>query len=147
MLTVLMVTMFSILTVASQAVLAEGATTTEVQVSVTHKQTESRSMLDDINAFRTGSDAWYWNSDDSTKTTLSGLSELTYDYGLEEVAMQRASEIAVSFSHARPNGSRCFTAYEDLDYSPATGGENIAAGSTSASSVFELWKESSENYC
>ena len=59
------------------------------------------------------SDAWYWNSDDTTKTTCDNLSELAYDYDLEKLAMKRAAEIALSYAHTRPNGERCFSIYDE----------------------------------
>ena len=37
---------------------------------------EAKRLTDD---FRT-SDTWYWNSDDETKTTVTGLSAFTYSY-------------------------------------------------------------------
>lgn len=77
-------------------------------------------MLDDINAFRTGGDAWYWNSSDSQKIQTGKLSPLAYSYDLEKVAMQRAAEIALTFEHTRPDGSSCFTAADDLHVNPGT---------------------------
>ena len=71
----------------------------------------ARSMLAYINEFRTGEDAWYWEADNTTKTYVTGLSPLKYDYDLEAVAMLRASEIAVKFSHTRPDGSKWSTAF------------------------------------
>ncbi len=121
-------------------------TTTEVEMTVTYGQTEARSILAMINEFRTGSDAWYWNDDDETKTTCTGLSELTYDYTLEAMAMQRAAEIALSYSHTRPNGTSCSTVYDDYSYIWYARGENIAAGYTSAESVFEGWQETDDDY-
>lgn len=115
--------------------------TVKVKMTGTYGQTEARKMLSMINEFRTGDDAWYWNSDDKTKTTCTDLKELTYDYDLEQAAMLRAMEIALSFSHTRPNGNICFTAYS---YSAA--GENIAAGYSSAESVFEGWQETEDDY-
>lgn len=99
-----------LVTLATPTAFAEDGDTTTVALTVTYGQTEARSMLELINAFRTGSDAWYWNEDDTTKTTCTGLSTLTYDYTLEAVAMQRAAEIALSYSHTRPNGESCATA-------------------------------------
>ena len=118
--------------------------TAEIELSVTYGQTEGRSMLEMINEFRTGDDAWYWNDDDTTTTTCSDLSELVYDYDLEAIAMQRAAEIAIYYSHTRPDNSTCWTAYED--YAWMAVGENIAAGYTSAEAVFEGWQEASESY-
>ena len=40
---------------------------------------EARSMLNMINEFRTGSDAWYWNKDNTTWTTVTGLKKLERD--------------------------------------------------------------------
>lgn len=95
---------------------ADGTTT--VELTVTYDQTGARSMLSMINEFRTSSDAWYWNDDDTTKTTCSNLSELTYDYTLEAVAMQRAAEIALYYNsnHNRPDGTEWYTAYSEAGY-------------------------------
>jgi len=66
--------------------LAEDTFTT-AHVTLTYDQTAAREMLESINAFRQGSDAWYWNEDDATKTVLTDLGPLTYDYDLEQTAM------------------------------------------------------------
>ncbi len=109
-------------------------------------QTEARSMLESINEFRTGEDAWYWNSDDSTKTTCAGLEELVYDYDLEKVAMQRAAEIALAWGHERPDGRSTWSAYDECGYERWSVGENIAAGYTSAYSAYVAWREDNEAY-
>jgi uncharacterized protein YkwD len=117
-----------------------------VQVTGTYGQTEARTMLQMINEFRTGEDAYYLDKDDSTTVTCSDLGELVYDYGLEKIAMQRAMEIALSFEHTRPNGNSCFTAYTE-DYSG--NGENIAfasAGYGSAATIFNAWREDDKLY-
>lgn len=114
-------------------------------MNVTYGQTEARGMLSMVNSFRTGSEAWYYNSENA-KINLSGLSTLTYDYDLEKVAMLRAAEIAYYYSHTRPNGMDCITAYGEKGYSSSAFGENIAYGFDSASSVFDAWKESNEDY-
>lgn len=118
----------------------------EISYPVTFGQTEARSMIDMINEFRTGSEAWYWNQDNETKTVLSGLDELVIDYDLERVAMQRAAECAIHFAHTRPSNERCFTAYSMVDAYFGTKGENIAAGYGSASSVFRAWREDDDPY-
>ena len=117
----------------------------QVQYDVTYGQTEARTMLAMINDFRTGGDAWYWDESDTNKTPVTGLQPLTYDYELEKVAMQRAAEIAISFAHDRPDGTECWTAYHDVGIY-CENGENIAAGSASAQSTFELWQETNEKY-
>ena len=68
----------------------------EISMDVTFNQTEARAMLDRINDFRTGSDAWYWDQTDTNKVYVTGLSTLEYDYELEKVAMQRAAEIVIN---------------------------------------------------
>lgn len=119
------------------------AATPPVKIKVTYGQTEARTMLADINAFRTSeTDAWCWDMSDSTKQPCS-TTELEYDYELERVAMQRAAEIALSYDHTRPNGKACFTAYPS-GYRGM--GENIAAGYASAAEVFDGWKEENESY-
>ena len=105
-------------------------------------QSEARSMLSDVNALRTGSEAWAWDSSNTTKVHYDA-SPLTYDYGLELNAMKRAAEIAIYYSHTRPNGESCFTAYTVQRGARA---ENIAMGYPSADSVFEAWCENDENY-
>lgn len=67
---------------------ANAAENIPVNISVEYGQTEARSILDMINEMRTNrSDAWYWNIDDTTKTTCNNLGELAYDYDLERLAM------------------------------------------------------------
>lgn len=124
---------------------AEAADIVTVSADMKYGQQEARDMLQLVNAFRTNpSEAWYWNEDDQTKTTESDLQPLTYDYSLEKAAMLRAAEVAFSFSHTRPNGERCFTAYQDSSYQAY--GENIAAGQSTGSSVFTSWQENDDQY-
>lgn len=66
-----------------------------------------------------------------------GLSSLVMDKSLLEAAMQRAAELSFYFSHTRPDGQTCFTAF--------TGGsqaENIAWNQASASAVMNSWMNS-----
>lgn len=126
---------------------ANAAEIIPVNISVEYGQTEARSIFDMINEMRTNSsDAWYWNEDDTTKTTCSNLSELAYDYDLERLAMQRASEIALSYDHTRPNGKLCFSIYTDEGITYRAVGENIAAGYYSAESVNQGWREDNDKY-
>ena len=117
-----------------------------IQVNVTYGQTEARSMLADINTFRTGDSAWTWNTDSTDKIWYSDLGELTYDYELEKVAMQRAAELALLYSHTRPDGTGFYTAYPAY-YAFSYRAENIAIGYDcldNAQDAFELWKEDYE---
>ncbi|MBQ9609305.1 MAG: CAP domain-containing protein [Lachnospiraceae bacterium] len=68
-----------------------------------------------------------------------GLSSLTMDQTLVNSAKVRAPEISEYFSHTRPNGTSCFTAYPSAQMSV---GENIAAGQYSASAVMNSWMNS-----
>lgn len=131
---------------APQQALAD--TTETVSVNVKYCQTEARSMLSMVNAFRTGDDAWYWNEDDTTKTTCTNLKEYKYDYTLEKVAMQRAAETAIYWTHARPNGdSDPWSAYTDSGCSYSSAGENIAYNSSSDPEyAFTQWKEENDKY-
>lgn len=60
-----------------------------------------------------------------------GLEPLAFDKELTETAMQRCAEIAISFSHTRPDGSSCFTANSRL------WGENISVGYPTPQSAME----------
>ena len=123
-----------------------GAKAADVIIEPVFNQTEARSMLDSINAFRTGSDAWYWDKDNTNKVQVTGLGNLVYDYELEKVAMQRAAEIALYWDHTRPDGSSTWSAYSDLGYSTGAKGENIAAGYGTANSAFVGWREDDDDY-
>ena len=114
-----------------------------------YNQTEGRRILKIINNFR--KDSWYWNESDTEKIKVSA-DPLEYDYGLEQIAMQRAAEIAVYFAHTRPDGSAWYDAAAKdaggaLYYS---NGENILWGSgylaDSAEAAFDIWKEEKEKY-
>lgn len=102
-----------------------------------------------LNDFRTSPNVWFWNADNKTKTVYNSnsgnqLGALTRDAELEKTAQVRAKEASQSFSHTRPDGTNCFTAYpQEL----TVYGENIAYGRfLSATAATELWKESNANY-
>ncbi len=118
--------------------------TVNVQVDVEFGQAEAQTVKDMVNDLRTGNDAWQYKSDGSIET-ITGLQGLVYDEKLEEIAMQRAAEIALYYSHTRVNGKDCFTAYNELGYSGTVKGENIAAGQRSAQEVFAAWCEDGPN--
>ncbi len=119
----------------------------DVGVSVTYGQTEARTILNMINEFRTGDDAWYWKSDNTTKKYCSNLSELEYDYNLEAAAMQRAAEVAIYMQHIRPNGEVCSTVLgEDESGYTIVMGECLAGGQKTAEAAFEAWLEEDEDY-
>lgn len=84
----------------------------------------------ELNKFRTKKKVWYWAKDNKTKVRFNTgkydkLKKLKKDSALTKTAQKRAKEISKSFSHTRPNGSFCFTAYPKNFYAM---GENIAYG-------------------
>ncbi len=75
-----------------------------------------------------------------------GVSALTYDYALQTTAQVRASEIYTSryFSHTRPDGSTCFTAFPG--YSKQ--GENLAYIANSGSyTIYDVIDRMFNNLC
>lgn len=72
-----------------------------------------------------------------------GIAPLKWDAELESSAVTRAAETSIMFSHTRPNGSDCFTAFPDGLY---YAGENIAMGFSSVQDTFNQWKNSSGHY-
>ncbi len=132
----------------NKAVLAAENDVKTIQIDVKFGQTEARSMLEMINDFRTGEDAWALDENEN-RIEYKNLGTLTYDYELERIAMQRAAEIAISFSHTRPNGTSCFTLFDESTYRWNVRGENLARGYNmleSAHTAFEAWQETNEDY-
>lgn len=133
-------------------VMAQETNSMVVNLEASYGQTEARTMLDMLNKWRTGSDAWEYAPDGSiiryNTSAENTLQPLVYDYALEQIAMQRAAEIALNFSHTRPNGTSCNTViYEEF----AANGENIAIGSAGSQNdnvagTFESWQETNEDY-
>lgn len=116
-------------------------------IDVKYGQSEARLMTERINSFRTGQDSWYWNEDNTEKIYANNLKPLNYDYHLEEVAMKRAAEIALYYSHSRPNGDNYSdTAFRECQYYPLGRGENIAYGYTTEENIYTAWLEEDELY-
>jgi uncharacterized protein YkwD len=135
-----------------------GTKTAKCKVKVTSKKTTStntdKNYVDASNAytylnnFRTEANVWYWNKDDTTKTYFNTpsnkLKTLSRDTSLENTAKIRAKELSEEFSHTRPDGRDCFTAYPK---GMSTQGENIAGGtSLTGKGATELWKETNYKY-
>ncbi len=130
---------------ASLCVVLACAHPAPAEASESYDRTGARSMLTNVNSLR-ANEAWITLSDGSRYQLPQKLAAYSWDSGLEEVAMLRAKEIAQSFSHTRPNGQSCFTAYSELGVSTPAQGENIAMGYTSVESVMAAWAEANESY-
>lgn len=65
-----------------------------------------------------------------------GLSPLSYSEELTEVAMKRAAETSIYWSHIRPCGMDCFTIASTFD------GENIGAKTSSPTGIMTSWMNS-----
>ena len=135
----------------SVAVITRLAFATNIQyysLTFTYNQTSAREMLDSLNQWRTGK-SWYWNSDNTTKTTVSAGSRkaLVWDYNLEKIAMQRAYEIVLLCEHERPNGE---SIYSITVNGVSSCGENLCSGSGDTLDSYEkaltAWIEEDCNY-
>ncbi len=151
----------------------------DVTIEGTYHQSDAYSMLAMVNKFRTaeidyndGNTPWAYDEDGNKKASnvwsyydesghrqyVTGLKELKWDSELEEIAMQRAAEIAVRFEHERPNGKSYNTvisssgktatgenivASNDIEANPAF---NVKEELFDAKAAFESWREDSCDY-
>lgn len=72
----------------------------------------------------------------------AGLGAVTLSEELCKTADIRAKEIVKSFSHTRPNGTSCFTAFKENGITYRYAGENIAYGQKTATEVMNGWMNS-----
>ena len=73
----------------------------------------------------------------------AGLTALKLDNNLVFVANVRAEEIEKSYSHVRPDGTKCFTILQEYGIpTPGASGENIAWGYPDIKSVMVGWMNS-----
>ncbi len=72
----------------------------------------------------------------------AGVGGISQNASLDAVAQIRAQEIALSFSHTRPNGTSCFTVLGENGIAYNYAGENIAAGYGDPASVMSGWMNS-----
>ncbi len=72
----------------------------------------------------------------------NGVGGITQSSTLDALAQIRAQEIVQSFSHTRPNGTSCFTVFEENGVTYMTAGENIAAGYGTPEAVMQGWMDS-----
>ncbi|NLZ45437.1 MAG: hypothetical protein GX896_01970 [Clostridiales bacterium] len=73
-----------------------------------------------------------------------GLSPIKVAPILNTAATIRSNEISTqaTLSHTRPNGTECFTIFDELNIEYNTIGENIASGYSTAKDVMEAWMNS-----
>ena len=75
----------------------------------------------------------------------NNIAELSYCDDIQECADIRADEIITLFDHTRPDGTDCFTVFDEKGIKYTTVGENIAQGYIDPASVMEGWMDS-ENH-
>lgn len=72
----------------------------------------------------------------------NGVGSVSTTPELMRAAQIRAEETVTLFEHTRPDGSSCFTAFDQNGASYRTAGENIAAGQRSPEGVMRTWMNS-----
>lgn len=70
------------------------------------------------------------------------LAPLTLNKAATEAAQVRAEEAKESFSHTRPNGTKCFTALTEAEVSYMAAGENLAGKIKTPEKVVDAWMNS-----
>lgn len=75
-----------------------------------------------------------------------GQNALTLDSKLSAAAQKRATELVQNCSHTRPNGTSCFTVYDDYGIHAWNYGENIAWGQANGASAAQWWRNSPGHY-
>ena len=78
----------------------------------------------------------------NTERVNAGLEPLSMMSSLTQTAVVRANEIIQSFSHTRPDGRDCFTAFSENNVTYIRAGENIAMGQRTPSEVVRAWMDS-----
>lgn len=106
---------------------------------------EVTNCFNSINSFRT-SNTWQWNETNTVQVPVTGRTAFELNQDLCRVAELRAKELLKKFSHTRPNGQDCFSAYSDAGVSLSARGECIAAGYSTGASVTTGWREDNERY-
>ena len=78
----------------------------------------------------------------NVERTNAGLPQFGRNQPLIQTAVVRANEIIQYFSHTRPDGRSCFTAFEENHVEYRHAGENLAAGQRSAAEAVQSWMDS-----
>lgn len=103
-------------------------------------------MFEYVNELRMTPNVSYKN-EDGTPCYPQHLTKLTYDYGLEAIAKQRAAEIAIRYAHTRPKGGKFDSLFSELKYNKGTVmGENIGIDNANVRTIYEAFEEANEDY-
>ena len=138
LMTALMLATAAVPAFAADAKAVPGTVTTQANAGFVNVTSEYIAL----NALRREPFVSQLNADNFTRTfyntnPFDQLPVLMYNADLEKAAKVRAKEIVKLFSHTRPNGQRCFTAYPQM----RALGENIACGQSSVTEVMIAFAE------
>ncbi|MBR5268178.1 MAG: hypothetical protein IKU20_08300 [Lachnospiraceae bacterium] len=76
-----------------------------------------------------------------------GLNELVIDEAMMTAAETRAKEQKTLFSHTRPDGTKCFTVFDQFEIPANYRGENLASGGKCTPAfVMKMWIASEGHY-
>ncbi|MBQ5633122.1 MAG: hypothetical protein IIU99_08450, partial [Treponema sp.] len=76
-----------------------------------------------------------------------GLNELVIDEAMMTASETRAKEQKTMFSHTRPDGTKCFTVFDQYEIPANYRGENLASGSKCTPElVMQMWIASEGHY-
>lgn len=112
----------------------EEPTTTTVEVTTTETSKKEQSSLGNISGSFNKSMANEVLTLVNQEREANGIAPLSWSNSLAKDANIRATELVVSFSHTRPDGSEWWTAGDQLQMA-----ENLAFGQQSASEVVADW--------
>lgn len=143
LMTALMLATAAVPAFAADAKAVPGTVTTQANAGFVNVTSEYIAL----NALRREPFVSQLNADNFTRTfyntnPFDQLPVLMYNAELEKAAKVRAKEIVKLFSHTRPNGQRCFTAYPQM----RALGENIACGQSSVTEVMIAFAEADKPY-
>lgn len=118
---------------------ATAAETETLELNVEYDYEAAGKLLEIMNSYRESGDAWVLDSK-GNRVELGTLPTMVLDETLTDAAMQRASELVVSFSHTRPDGSMCFTVND------AVMGENIGIYYATPEAMYKAFAEEYEDF-
>lgn len=109
------------------------------QLNVEYDYEAAEKLLEIMNNYRESGDAWVLDSK-GNKVQLGVLPAITLDETLTDAAMQRASELIISFSHTRPDGTLCSTVNK------AVRAENIGIYYSTPEAMYRAFAEEYASY-